>query len=123
MPQVGSRSDRVTYRIRLPLVACAVFSFTSLAIGQETRTAESGTSGPLTLPSAIHMAEARYPAIRAAEEQREAARNTIGVAKAAYLPRADLLWQGNRSTTNKPNIVPMAQGVVPIPSTPVRETT
>jgi outer membrane protein len=76
-----------------------------------------------TLVMAIQQAEARYPAIRAAEEQKESARSAIGVAQAAYLPRADLVWQLNRATTNKANLVPLGQSIVPIPTPPARETT
>ena len=84
---------------------------------------QSSVNGPITLAIVIEEAEAKYPAIRAAQQQQEAARNAIGVARTAYLPRADILWQANRATTNKPNIAPMPQGFVPIPDTPARATT
>jgi outer membrane protein len=71
----------------------------------------------------IGLAGARYPAIRAAEEQREAARNAIDLARTAYLPRADMLWQLNRATTNKANLTPLGQSIVPIPTEPARATT
>lgn len=90
---------------------------------QSEATAMPRVNEPLTLAMAIEEAGTRYPAIRAAEQQREAARIAIGVAQAAYLPRADMLWQGNRATTNKPNISPLGQPVVPIPDTPARATT
>ena len=54
----------------------------------------------LTLPQAIAMADAHYPRIRAALEQQIAAKNTIAVARTAYLPRVDTLWQTNRATAN-----------------------
>lgn len=91
--------------------------------GQLPVSTESSVHQTLTIAAAIQAAADRYPAIRAAEEQSEAARNTIGVAQAAYLPRADLLWQGNRATTNKANLTPLGQTVVPIPTEPARETT
>jgi outer membrane protein len=85
--------------------------------------APSAVSSPLTLALAIQQAQARYPAIRAALAQQEAAHDAIGVAKTAYLPRADMIWQGNRATTNKPNIAFLPQGIVPVPDTPARPTT
>jgi outer membrane protein len=77
----------------------------------------------LSISDVIGLAGARYPAIRAAEEQREAARNAIDVAKTAYLPRADMLWQLNRATTNKANLTPLGQSIVPVPTEPARATT
>ena len=91
--------------------------------------AQDGTSsqptihGPVTLQSAIEQAANRYPAIRAALAQQDSAKNVIGVAQAAYLPRADMAWQLNRATTNKANLTPLGQGIVPIPTPPARETT
>jgi outer membrane protein TolC len=79
--------------------------------------------GSFTIATAIQEAGTKYPAIRAAEAQQEAAKGAIGVAQAAYLPRADMLWQLNRATTNKANLNPLGQSVVPIPTPPARETT
>jgi outer membrane protein TolC len=77
----------------------------------------------LTISSAVDLAALRYPAIRAAAARQEAARDSIGIARAAYLPRADMLWQLNRATTNKANLTPLGQAIVPIPTEPARETT
>jgi outer membrane protein TolC len=54
----------------------------------------------LTLAAAMDAAETNYPRVRAALEQQNAAQATIGVARAAYLPRVDMLWQTNRATAN-----------------------
>lgn len=54
----------------------------------------------LTLAQAIAAAEANYPRVRAALEQQNAARAGVSVARTAYLPKADLLWQTNRATAN-----------------------
>src|SRR5690348_1025923 len=54
----------------------------------------------LTLAAAIDAAQANYPRVRAAVEQQNAAQATIGVARTAYLPRIDMLWQTNRATAN-----------------------
>ena len=91
--------------------------------GQAAPPTQTAAHGPMSLQDVIEEAGIRYPAIRAAQEQREAARNAIGVAKAAYLPRADMLWQLSRATTNKANLTPLSQSIVPIPTEPARETT
>jgi len=92
-------------------------------LGQDTQASSAAIHHPFTIASAIEQAGTRYPAILAAEAQREAARGAIGVAQAAYLPRADMLWQLNRATTNKANLTPLGQSVVPIPTEPARATT
>ena len=80
-------------------------------------------AGKLTLKMAVERAGTEYPAIRAAEQQRRSAEEAVGVARAAYYPRADLLWQGNRATTNRPNVAVIPQPVVPVPSPPARAVT
>lgn len=102
-------------------IAGAILALPSF--GQTAIPASAPIPNPLTLSGAIRAAQDRYPAIRAAEEQQEAAKRAIGVAKTAYLPRADILWQGNRATTNKPNIAFLPQGIVPVPDTPARPIT
>ncbi len=92
-------------------------------LGQDAPSSSAAIHHPFTIVSAIEQAGTRYPAIRAAEAQREAARGAIGVAQAAYLPRADMLWQLNRATTNKANLTPLGQSVVAIPTEPARATT
>ncbi|HKD61069.1 MAG TPA: TolC family protein [Terracidiphilus sp.] len=104
-------------------IAMAVSLPTVLADGQTTLPPVAPTNGTLTLALVIQVAEAKYPAIRAAQEQQEAARNAIGVAKTAYLPRADVLWQMNRATTNRPNVSLVPQPIVPVPAPPARPVT
>ncbi len=104
------------------MIAMAIASMPPTAFGQATIPSPN-VYDSLTLAIAVQQAGARYPAIRAAEEQKESAKNTIGVAQAAYLPRADLLWQLNRATTNKANLIPLGQSTIPIPTPPARETT
>lgn len=114
------KRQRVVAQARVAL-AGVIFAIPSF--GQTATPASAPISTPLNLSGAIQAAQARYPAIRAAEEQQEAAKRAIGVARTAYLPRADMVWQGNRSTTNKPNIAFLPQGIVPVPDTPARSTT
>lgn len=73
----------------------------------------------LTLAAAIDAAEANYPRTRAALEQRNSAKAAIGVARSAYYPRADILWQTNRATANNIYGLLLPQGVIPSISGPV----
>jgi outer membrane protein TolC len=73
----------------------------------------------LTLEQALQYALDHYPTVRAALEQVNASTANVSVAKAAYLPRFDALWQTNRATAN--NIVGqlLPQSVIPSMSGPV----
>jgi outer membrane protein len=54
----------------------------------------------LTLDQAVEMALSHYPSVRAALAQASAAGAGIDLARTAYLPRTDLVWQANRATRN-----------------------
>ena len=73
----------------------------------------------LTVEKAVEMALANYPAIRAAQAQVSAAGAGIELARTAYLPRTDLLWQANRATRNNVFGLLLPQSVVPPISGPV----
>ena len=73
----------------------------------------------LTLAQAIDLAEKNYPRIRASLEQQVAAQGGVSVARTAYLPRTDILWQTNRATANNVYGLLLPQGVVPSISGPV----
>jgi outer membrane protein len=62
--------------------------------------AQPAPTGPLTLNDAIQMALRNYPAIKERRARAQAAEEGVGVARTAYLPRLDFLWQENRATTN-----------------------
>ena len=62
--------------------------------------AQSPGSGPLTLNDAIQRALTNYPAIKESRARAQAAEEGVGVARTAYLPRLDMMWQENRGTTN-----------------------
>ena len=83
-------------RVLVLVVLASLASSISAAQAEATRSPQTR----LTLARAMAMAEAHYPQIRAALEQQSAARGKIAVARTAYLPRADLLWQTNRATAN-----------------------
>src|SRR5712671_5876914 len=85
-------SRRHVWWIALAVVGCGL-SGTDAA-------AQRQGSGPLTLNDAIQRALENYPAIKESRARAQAAEEGIGVARTAYLPRLDTLWQENRGTTN-----------------------
>jgi outer membrane protein TolC len=76
----------------------------------------------LTVADAIEMALTHYPAIKERRARAHAAEETVGVARTAYLPRVDLLWQENRATTNNVFGLLLPQAIVPSISGPVLGT-
>lgn len=62
--------------------------------------AQTPSAGPLTLNDAIQLALKNYPAIKESRARAQAAEEGVGVARTAYLPRLDMMWQENRATTN-----------------------
>lgn len=62
--------------------------------------AQTANAGPLTLNDAIQLALKNYPAIKESRARAQAAQAGVNVARTAYLPRLDMLWQENRGTTN-----------------------
>src|SRR6266702_522504 len=80
---------------------------------------ESSEHRKLTLAQVIAVARANYPQIQAAHAQQKAAQGSVGVARAAYLPRTDLLWQTNRATANNIYGLLLPQSVIPSISGPV----
>lgn len=115
---------------RLLLVSCLAAMMVCLHVEAQTNLVVSDplskqTPAPqhqvqkLTLPAAIDAAVANYPRTRAALEQRNSAQAAIGVARSAYYPHADLLWQTNRATANNIYGLLLPQGIVPSISGPV----
>ncbi len=85
--------------------------------------AQVAGAGALTLNDAVQLALKNYPAIAETRARALAATEGIGVAKTAYLPRLDLLWQANRATHNNVFGLLLPQSVVPPISGPVLGTT
>lgn len=85
--------------------------------------AQGAAAGPVTLSDAIQLALANYPALKESRARAQAARATIGVARTAYLPRLDALWQVNRATHNNIFGLLLPQGIVPSISGPALNTT
>jgi outer membrane protein len=87
-----------------------------------TATAQSALESPLTLSAAVDLALRNHPAIREARAGSAAALADIGVARTAYLPRLDFLWQVNRATRNNVFGLLLPQPVIPAVSGPVLAT-
>jgi outer membrane protein TolC len=97
-----------------------------MLVSGQTAPPQPAIDSPLTLALVIQEAEAKYPAIRAAEEKQRAAQGGVAVAKTAYLPRTDVLWQTDRATANNILGLLLPQSVIPsvtgsiLPSDPTR---
>ena len=81
------------------------------------------TALALTLDQAIQYAVDHYPTVRAALEQVNSSTAGVDVARAAYLPRLDSLWQSNRATANNVFGQLLPQGIIPSLSGPVLPST
>ncbi len=111
--------------MRIPVIALAcAFSATAICVSSNreaifAQASEANEHRNLTLIQVIDLARANYPAIQAAQAQQKAAQGTVGVARTAYLPRTDLLWQTNRATANNVYGLLLPQSVIPSISGPV----
>jgi outer membrane protein len=76
-----------------------------------------------TLEQAIQYAVDHYPTVRAALEHLNVVTAGVSVARAAYLPRLDSLWQSNRATVNNIFGQVLPQSVIPPMSGPVLPST
>lgn len=74
---------------------------------------------PLTIAAAVELALRNHPALREATAGAAAAHEDVSVARTAYLPRLDLLWQANRSTRNNVFGLLLPQSIIPPVSGPV----
>jgi outer membrane protein len=73
----------------------------------------------LTLAAAVDLALRNHPAVRQARAGAAAASGEVAVARTAYLPRLDMLWQANRATRNNIFGLLLPQAVIPPVSGPV----
>ncbi|MFN0112172.1 MAG: TolC family protein [Blastocatellia bacterium] len=80
--------------------------------------AQESSPHPLNLSEAVELALKNYPAIRAAKAQSLSSEAGVESAKTALLPRADLLWQQNRSTRNNVFGLLLPQSTLPSISGP-----
>lgn len=81
--------------------------------------AQQPPDAPLTLGAAVDLALRNHPAIREARAGSVAASADVDVARTAYLPRLDFLWQVNRATRNNVFGLLLPQPVIPSVSGPV----
>ena len=92
----------------------------AMASAQGTQTPpQQPPPASLTLEQALQYAVDHYPTVRAALEQINASTAGVSVAKSAYLPRLDSLWQSNRGTANNIFGQVLPQSVIPAMSGPV----
>jgi outer membrane protein TolC len=75
------------------------------------------------LKEAVDFALKNYPAVRASLERVNAAQAGVGLARTNYLPRTDILWQGNRATRNNIFGLLLPQSIIPSVSGPVLSST
>jgi outer membrane protein TolC len=75
-----------------------------------------------TIERALQYAVDHYPTVRAAFEQVSASTAGVSVAKAAYFPRLDALWQSHRGTVNNIFGQVLPQSVIPAMSGPVLDS-
>jgi|RhiMethySRZTD1v2_1073278.scaffolds.fasta_scaffold19396_9 outer membrane protein len=99
----------------LPLAFLSLFSVVGLAQDRSSLT--------LNFEQAVELALKNYPAIRAAQAQRQSAEAGVELARANYLPRADMLWQQNRATRNNVFGLLLPQTVIPGISGPQLDST
>jgi hypothetical protein len=108
-------------RLRLSaFVLLGVLTATVIAHAQAA--AQPAASPPqqvFTLEEALQYAVDHYPTVKAAVEQVNASSAGVSVARAAYLPRLDSLWQTNRATANNVFGQVLPQAVIPALSGPV----
>ncbi len=105
-----------------PLIAAALLPVLLAAQPAARPAPQAGAGEPLTIEKAVELALANYPAIRAAQAQVSAAGAGIDLARTAYLPRTDLLWQANRATHNNIFGLLLPQSVIPSMSGPALGT-
>lgn len=87
--------------------------------GPAVAAAQERADSPLTLSAAVDLALRNHPATREARAGSAAALAEVGVARTAYLPRLDMLWQVNHATRNNVFGLLLPQPVVPSVSGPV----
>src|SRR5262249_19871 len=86
---------RRTVSARVALGAVAV-----LCMWSPARLRAQPSSGTLTLTDAVQLALKNYPALKQRRARAQAGQEAVHVARTAYLPRFDVMWQENRGTTN-----------------------
>jgi len=105
-------------KVRRLIMACVALVLLRAAAHGQPLDPQS-TTRQFTLIEALEYADTHYPTVRAAIEQLNASMADVTVARSAYLPRFDALWQTNRGTVNNIFGQLLPQSVVPSLSGPV----
>jgi outer membrane protein len=92
---------------------------TSAAAHAQTAARPGTPTRVFTLDEALQYAIDHYPTVKATLEQVNVSAAGVSVARSAYLPRFDSLWQSNRATANNTFGQLLPQSVLPAMSGPV----
>jgi outer membrane protein TolC len=90
-----------------------------VGLGAQVLATGQAVATTFTLEQALRYAVDHYPTVRAALAQINQSTAGVSLAKSAYLPRLDSLWQSNRATTNNIFGQLLPQSVIPAMSGPV----
>ena len=112
-----SRLKRST-GIQYAALAHALIAMTVLLLCASRTAAQEPSGISINITQAVERAQANLPTIRAAQAQKSAAEAGVDLAKTAYVPRADLLWQENLATRNNVFGLLMPQSTIPSISGP-----
>jgi outer membrane protein len=114
---VGKRvAARARAQVHILSLVVAVFAAAGSAASAQVPNPRPET---FTLDQALRYAVEHYPTVRAALEQVNVSAAGVDVARSAYLPRLDSLWQSNRATANNIFGQVLPQSVIPSISGPV----
>ncbi len=102
---------------------CLIAALLFLGRAASTSAQTAPPQQTLTVVGAIELARKNYPSLKEVRARSEAAQAGVAVARTAYVPRLDALWQTNRATHNNVFGLLLPQTVVPPISGPVLGTT
>jgi outer membrane protein len=105
---------------KIPRLLLSLFCLSLVPLAAQAQETAPET---LTLAQAVERALKNYPALRAAQAQTQAATAGVELARTAYLPRTDLLWQENRATRNNVFGLLLPQSTLPSISGPQLDST
>ena len=106
--------------IRQSALFLAVIACASRAAFAQSSDATNGSASPqLLLGASLDHVRANYPTVKAALQDQVAADRNVDLAKTAYLPQVNLLYQINRATINNVTGLLLPQAVIPAISGPV----
>jgi outer membrane protein len=106
--------------MRCRRVAVAFASVLACAVAAQAQVAsQAGVAQVFTLRDALQYALDHYPTVRAAAEQINASTANVAVARSAYQPHLDAIWQMNRATANNVFGQLLPQSAIPALSGPV----